>query len=105
MSILEKLLKKRGIESLEQLREDEKEVFDRWNKTLSEGEMSLEKIVAFCEGQIRLIEEKWKDLNSPKEKNERLIIYHTVYRSIRDIIIKPISEREALEKYLNTLLE
>ena len=104
MPILEKLLKKRGINSIEELREDEKEVFDRWDKVLSDGDITLEKVVQFCNGQIASIEDRWKDLNAPQEKNERLIIHHTVYRTIRDIITKPQAERANLEKYLNSLL-
>lgn len=102
--ILENLLKKKGIENIENLRGDEKDTFDKWNRILSEGEMTLEKIVSFCDAQLNLIDDKFKNLDNTSDKNDRLIIYRTVYKTIKDAIVRPQAERENLEKYLSSLL-
>ena len=102
--VLEKLLKKRGIDNLDDLREDEVQTFEKWDRILSEGEITLEKISLFCENQLRLIDDKWRNLEASTEKNSRLISYRMVYKALRDAINAPKLERESLEKYLNSLL-
>lgn len=106
-SLLEKLLKKRGIESIAELKTGEgKEEFDQWNKILSsEGEVTVSKIREFCESQKKIIEGRWRDLDNSKEKNERLILLHTVYSAIIEAISIPQKQREELEKYLQQLLD
>lgn len=103
--LLDRLLKKKGIKTVDQLTDEEKVVFDRWQGMLGDGEMTVAKIGDFCSNQIHLIESKWKELDNSQEKNQRLIMMHTVYKSILDLINKPKSEREALEKYLSSLLQ
>ena len=105
LAILERLLKKRGIKDVSVLSNDEKADFDRWNKVLSEGEISVEKIKTFCQQQIKLIESQWKNLDNSERKNERLIVMHVVYSAILEAIEAPKIERENLEKYLVGLIE
>lgn len=104
LPILEKLLKRHGVKSLEELRPDEKQTFDKWSKILSEGEMTLDKVLSFCDSQISLIDQKLANLDNSAEKVGKLVIYRIVYKSIRDAITSPQAERESLEKYLNGLL-
>lgn len=103
--LLEKFLKKQKIESVTELRGDEKETFDRWEKILSEGEITVDKIAEFCQNQINLIESKWQELDNSDKKNDRLVLLHTVYRAILSTIKSPAAERESLERYLNQLLQ
>lgn len=102
--ILQKYLHKLGISSIMDLHDDEKKDFDRWEKILSEGEVTVDKILDFCKAQVILIENQWKNLDNTGNKNERLILLHTVYSTIATLIRSPQTERENLEKYLNTLL-
>ena len=104
-NLLLRLLKKRKIENVEDLDKDEKADFDRWNRILSEGEISVEKIAEFCGNQIKLIEMQWKNLDNDIKKNERLIISHTIYSTLVNLIESPQAEKENLEKYLVELLE
>lgn len=103
--LLEKLLRKQKIESLSELRPEEQEVYDNWERILSQGEVTVDKIAAFCQSQIGIIETKWNDLDNTNSKNDRLILLHTVYRAILNMIKAPVAERENLEKYLNQLLQ
>lgn len=93
-----------GVESVDKLTTEEKVDFDRWHKILSDGEVTVEKIQRFCVSQKHLIETDWANLNNSKEKNERLIIAHTIYTKLLGVIEQPQSEKEALEKHLNSLL-
>ncbi len=104
ISILSKLLKKRGIQNVEELSSEEREKFDSWQKILSSGEITVDKIKEFCYNEIKRIESQWKDLNNSHEKNQRLIIMHTVYKQLSILIDSPKTERESLEKYLQSLI-
>jgi len=101
--ILEDLLTKRGVK-IESLSPDEKRDFERWNSTLDEGDITVEKISNICQQQIKIIEGKWKDLDNSNQKNERLIIMHTVYKTILSMIKAKAEERKRLEAYLTSLL-
>lgn len=103
MSVLTKYLDKLGVTSKD-LSNDEKKDFDRWNAILSDGEMSLEKVLEFCKAQKGFIEVQMSDINNSTQKNERLIILNTVYTKLINIIEAPQAEKEALEKYLNSLI-
>ena len=104
-SLLEKLLKKRGIVSVNDMDLDEKDQFDNWQKTLSGGEMSVEKIKDFCETQLSIIKKQMKDIDNTPGKNERLTMCFNIYSTLVDLISSPQAERETLEKYLTQLLK
>lgn len=103
--LLEKLLRKRKIEKIEELSDDEKGFFDKYSAILSKDGATIEDIGLFCRLQLKNIEEKWKDLDNPSQKNERLIILHTVYSALITCLEAPKAEREGAEKYLQTLLD
>lgn len=104
-NILSRLLQKRGISNPEDLSIDEKNDFERWRRVLSDGEITIDKVTSFCDNQIGLIEGQWKDLSNTNQKNERLILLHTVYKAIKNVIVSPQAEREALEKYLQQMID
>ena len=103
-NLIEKLLNKRGIKNVTELQPEEKATFDKWSGILTD-EVTVDTILEFCKNQLNLIELQWKDLNNSKEKNERLILLHTVYKTLVDIITSPKAERMSLEKYINQLLD
>lgn len=88
----------------EELNHEEKQTFEGWKKILSEGEITVEKIAQFCDFQIKSIEYKFKDLDRTPIVTERLVLLHSVYAAIRDLIKNPKAEKEALEKHLQSLL-
>lgn len=102
--ILQKLFTKRGIKDITDLSPDEVKDFDRWEKILSEGEITVDKILDFCKAQVTMIEGQMKVLDNSDIKNRKLILLHSVYSSLVILIKAPQIERENLEKYLNTLL-
>lgn len=104
-TLLEQLLKKRGIKSVEQLTPEEGEQFDKWQKILSEGELTVDKIKEFCQVKMNIIKTQLKDTDNTPEKNERLVIYFNIYDTLITLLNSPQAERESLEKYLNQLLQ
>ena len=104
MSILSKLLQKRGVDE-SGLSPEEKTQYDNWKRILTEEGITVEKIADFCRQMISVIESKWASLEISADKKAELVPYHTVYRAIQQVIDGPKSERERLEKYLNQLLE
>ena len=103
--IIQKLLGKRGIQSIDQLDKEEKATFDAWQKILSKDELTTGDIKAFCQSQVDVIEGKWKSLSLENTKKAELIPYHTVYKMILAAIDSPKSAREALEMQLTQLIQ
>ena len=103
MNLIAKLFQKRGI-TPEDLTPEEKETVQQWEKTLSDEEVTVESISLFCKNQLKNIEQQFKDTNISREKMERLVLLHSVYASLRDVISSPKIERASLESYLTSLL-
>lgn len=112
MSILDLFLKKRGVKDPAELDDTpntdgsptEKQDFERWRKVLAKEALSVEDIKLFCQGQIGMIEARWKDMSSTQEKKAELIPYYTVYKTLEQVMSAPMAEREQLEAYLNQLI-
>lgn len=102
-NLLQRLLKKRGLDSITQLDEFEKQDFERWQGILSEGEITVQKIQEFCKKQIKIIEGQWRDLDNTKEKNDKLITQHIIYKTLLELIESQGIQKENLEKYLEEL--
>lgn len=102
--ILQRLLKKRGIENIDTLSIEEKETFNNWQEILSKEEITPNDIKLFCINQISIIESKWADLKIEQKKKAELIPYHVVYKTLIAVIESPKAVREGLEKHLNQLL-
>ena len=103
--VIEKLMHSKGIKDVGDLTAEEKATVDRWQKILSEGGITVDKIRKFCENQIRTIEKQWRNLDNKPEKIERLVMVHTVYSMLLEVIGAPKHRRAELEEELNSLLE
>lgn len=101
---LEKLLTKRGVK-VEDLAGEEKATFDKWNKVLSNDEITVTKIREFCNIQKEIIEAQWSNLDNSSQKNDRLVLMHTIYSKIARATEADKTERESLERYLNQLID
>lgn len=82
----------------------EKQTFEKWRKVLSKETLTIDDIKIFLQGQIGIIENKWKDLSTGNDKKAELIPYHTVYKTLEQAINAPQAEREQLEAQLNQLI-
>lgn len=103
-NILERFLQKVGVKSSDQLSPEEKVTYENWRKILSKDDLTLKDIKEFCQTQVALIEIKWKDYNLSNEMKAQLIPYHTVYRTLEQVVEAPKQERENLEKQLEQLI-
>ncbi len=112
MSILTKFLEKRGLKSPEELDDTpntdgsptERETFNKWKGILSKETLSLEDMKLFIQGQIGIIEMRWRDMTTSAERKAELIPYHTVYKTLEQAISAPRAEREQLEAHLNQII-
>lgn len=102
--LLVKLFQKRNIVSVDELSDEEKKQFYGWNAILSDEPVSAQQIETFCRAKIGAIEEKWSDLSLDASKKADLIPYHTAYRALLGVISTPKTQKEELERYLQTLL-
>jgi hypothetical protein len=111
MNTLEKVLKDKGIDKIEDLDNtpmpdgspSERETFLQYKKVLSRKELTITDFKEFCESQVGIIEGKWA--NYEYEAKEKLIPYHTVYKTLLAVIASPAKSRESLEKQLNKLIK
>lgn len=101
---LQELLDKRGVKDVTDLTPEEAQQFDSWNKTLSEGELTVPKIKEFCELQLHTIDTQMSKLDNSHQMNDRFILLHTVYTKFINLIESPEKQKEETEKYLNQLL-
>lgn len=111
--LISKLLDKRGIKDVKDLTSDpmpdgspsERATIEQWDRVLSAKEsVTVDDIKQFCKSQVSKIESQWKDLDNKTVKNERLVLLHTVYKAILEVIDAPQTQRETLERYLKSLL-
>lgn len=103
-TLITKWMQRVGIKRYEEATPEEKQTIENWQKVLTGEKITVEKIVDFCQNQLKTIEGDWKNLDNKAQKNERLVLLHTVYRAILELIQAPEKERESLEKYLQSLL-
>lgn len=114
MSLLSKLLNKRGVNNLSDLSNEpmpdgspsEKQQFEHWQRILSTNkDVTVDNLVTFCEYQLKQIDSQLESLDNKPTKIERLVLVRTVYKKLIEAIKAPQTERESLENYLNQLLD
>lgn len=103
--LLERLLKKRKIESIVELDKDEVRDFDRWQRILIAKEIDLENLKDFIKEQKGKAEQEIANPDNTKERDMFLKASLNIYRSLLELIESPRAEKETLEKFLNQLLE
>lgn len=105
-SLINKLLKKRGIEDVANLSEEEQKMVDTWIETLSAGDtLSVDSLRDFLGSQVGSIESKWRDPSLDLNTCKFLVSQHVVYKSILEALDAPKFRREALEKELNRMVK
>lgn len=104
-SLLSRLLEKRGIKNPSELTNEEKQDIEKWQLVLNKDELTTSDILSFCRSQVTVIENKWKDLDTPTEKKKDLIPYHVVYKTLISAIESPKAAKEAAETHLHQLLQ
>lgn len=102
-NVLSEVLKKKGIKDASELQGEEKETFEQWRKTLTEEPVTVDSIEGFCNYQISYLETQMKELDRSPERTERIVLLHTVYKSILGLITGPKEAKKQLIEYLRTL--
>ena len=104
-SLLAKWLAKIGLKSVDELSSEEKQTYDNWNRILSEGEITVDKIKDFCHAQKKIIETQYSNPDNTDKKDNILKASLGIYNALLGLLEGPVVEREALEKYLIGLLK
>lgn len=100
MSIIPKILEKRGIKDIKELSSEEKAVLEQWQSEWDDKEVTVAKIESFCEGQKRIIEMEMGKLDNTPLKNDRLVLMFSLFNKILRAIRQPQEERQMLEDFL-----
>lgn len=105
MSLLSRFFEQKGIDPND-LSPEEKATVDQWQATFAKADkdVTVTDIKDFCEKNIAAIEGQFANLDTPKDKLERLVLVHSVYSAIKNLINAPNEQREQFERYLSTLL-
>lgn len=102
MSLLDKLMEKRGIKRYEDLSADEKAVYDRQKLVLTGKTVTLKNLEDFCRSQISLIEDKFAAAETANDVYLKACLH--VYLNLLKAIDAPKIERESMERYLISLI-
>lgn len=102
--LLERLLGRRGIKE-EELDDIERANFDKWQKVLSNDQISVERMREFFEVQKQSIEAQFGNIENSSQKNDRLVLLHSVYSRMIRATVADKAERESLERYLDQLID
>ena len=105
MSILSKILQKRGIKDITELSDEERVDFENWQKVLNKEEIQVKDILEFCEGAMTSIESQFGDVEIPDDRMAKLTLQHAVYKRLKQVIEAPETEKENLSNYLTGLLK
>jgi|APSaa5957512576_1039674.scaffolds.fasta_scaffold28368_2 hypothetical protein len=104
-NILSKIFKKRGIKDITELDKEEMQQFEQWQAVLNKEEIGVKDIVEFCDGAMGMIEAQFGDIEIADNKMAKLTLQHSIYRTFKDLINAPATEKENLVKYLTGLLK
>lgn len=102
MSILDKLLEKKGIKSIDDLSPEERAIFDNYKVTLTGKTVTIKDLEEFCRSQVRIIEGKFSGPPSPHDVYLKACLH--VYLTLLQAIEAPKVERANLEKYLIAMI-
>lgn len=105
MSIIDKLLGKRGVEKVEDLSIEEQTQVQKWSLVLRGDSVTVPMIKEFCLNQIRIIEANFASKAGVYEENVYMKASLNVYLNLLKLIEAPEAERASLEKYLTQLIE
>ncbi len=103
MSLLDKLLEKRGIKNLNELTDEERAVFDNYKLTLTGKDVKISDLEKFCRSQITLIEDKFGGPDNKYDSYLKASLH--VYLTLLKVIEAPKVERANMERYLIALIQ
>lgn len=103
--LLQDLLLKRGIKSLDELNDEEKSQYNAWNETLTKESLNLEDIKRFCQTQCDTINNRWGEYGLEQAKKAELLPYFTTYTAILKAIDSPKDARKATENLILQLIK
>lgn len=107
--LVARILEKRGVKDLTDLNKDEQATYRQWEqdyKTIlaAEEALTVDKVAEFCRHQVKVVESQWRNWDISREKMERLVLVHTVYKVMLDLLEAPQRRREQLEAELTSYL-
>jgi hypothetical protein len=103
-NLINKIFERKGITKITELSPDEKVEYDRWQAIMDGSEITVAKIKAFCEFQVKTIEGKYATGESTDKQDTYLRASLHIYLNLIKLIDSPEIERGNLEKYLTTLI-
>lgn len=99
-NVFSSLFEKNGIKDINDLSPEERATYENYEQILSAGEMTVDKVVKFCESQASIIETQFGNTDNSPEKTARLAYQHAIYKLIVKAITAPQEARKRLEEEL-----
>ncbi len=103
-SLITKFFEKKGINTIADLKPEERQEYDRWQAIMDGTEVTVEKIKIFCDVQIKLIEERFATGETTDKQDAFLKASLHVYLNLLKAIKAPELERKDLERHLSNLI-
>ena len=103
--LIEKLLKKRGINDLNDLTDEEKAIYDEWEKVLSLSSLTLKDLEKFLNEQVPRLTKELIEPDISDKKNIYLKARIADFMAILAVIQKPKIAKKELENYIKSLIK
>jgi hypothetical protein len=103
-TLINKVLKRRGIKDLNELSNEERADYDRWKKVMTGDVVTIPMMKDFMKAQIHILETRFAvgDTNEKQDAFYKACLH--VYLNLLQIISAPEAERASLERYLQSLI-
>ena len=98
--ILDQIFDKLGIKGIDELRPDERAVYQRYTEIFAKGEVSLDDVQRFLTTEAEKAKEELKKHDNSEKKDMYYKAYLTFTETTLKFIFAPAKEREALTAQL-----
>lgn len=100
MNILDNWLKKKNINHYDELSEEEKKIYDEYEKALNVPELKVEDIEIFVRQQLNLLSNEIISFTNSEKKDLFIKAQMSVMRSILAFITKDLETKKMVEEKL-----
>lgn len=100
MSLLDNWLKKKNISCYDELTEDEKKVYDEYEKALNVPEIKVEDIESFVRQQLNILSNDIINFSNSEKKDTFIKAQMSVLRIILAFITKDLEVKKMVEEKL-----
>lgn len=102
MSVLQKFLKKIGVQSYEELNDEEKSTFKTWEESLQGRQITQDEYRQFLENELTLAVDRLTEVNLSKEDEVFRKVEVRLIKKVLNFMDMPLLEKKIVEKQIES---